>query len=327
MTDNYCRTACTTIACALLTVCAVAPTLAQTYPDRPVRIIVGLPPGGGVDFIARVLAQKLSESWPQQVVVDNRAGANGIIATELVAKSKPDGITLLMVNTSHAINPAFYPKLPYDSLTDFDPITLVAQYPFLLIAHPGLPARSLKELITLAKAKPGQVVYGSPGNSSAPHLGMEIFTELAHINMLHVTYKGAGPAITDIISGETQVMLLNLAPIQNLLKAGRLRALVVAGPTRTGALPNVPTSAEEGFPGFNVLGWYALLAPAGTPGAIRTKLHDDVVKALRTDEVTKRFTGDNNEVVGGTPEELLAFLKREIAQNTAVVKRAGIKPD
>jgi tripartite-type tricarboxylate transporter receptor subunit TctC len=315
---------------ALIAVAALAaalPVAAQNFPDRPVRIVVGLPPGGGVDFVARVLAQKISESWPQTAVVDNRAGANGIIATEIVAKSKPDGYTLLIVNTSHAINPPLYPKMPYDSIADFTPISLLAQYPFLLITHPALPAHNLKEFIALAKAKPGQISFGSPGSSSAPHLGMEIFANLTGVKMLHVAYKGAGPAITDIIAGETQVMLLNLAPIQSLLKNGRLRALVVAGPTRPASLPNVPTAAESGLPGFSVLGWYALLAPAGMPAPLRTRIHDDFVKALHADDVEKRFAADNNEIIGNTPDELTAFLKKEMAQYAKVIRENNIKLD
>ncbi len=311
----------------LCAACALAPALAQNYPDRPVRIVVGNLAGSGVDSAARVLAQKLSDLWPQQVAIDNRPGANGANAGRIVANSKPDGITLLMVNNTHAINSLFTPNQLYDALTSFDPITLVGQYSFLLVEHPGFPARSLKDLISFAKSRPGEVIYGSPGNGSASRIGMETFIKMAGVNMQRVVDGGPGPAIAKLMSGETHVMLLSYATAQSPLKAGRLRALVVAGPRRSMLLPEVPTSAESGMPGFSVRGWYALLAPAGLPAAIRTKVHDDAVKALRTEAVNKSFNDDNIEVVGGSAEELLAFLKSEIAQYAAQIKAAGIKPE
>ncbi|MBI4191833.1 MAG: tripartite tricarboxylate transporter substrate binding protein [Betaproteobacteria bacterium] len=299
--------------------------LAQGYPERPVRFIVGLPPGGGVDFIARVLAQKLTEEWSQPVVVENRAGANQIIATELVAKSKPDGLTVLIVNPAYTVNPTFYPKLPYNTLSDFDPVTLLAQYPFLLIAHPALPTRNIKELISVAKGRPGELSYGSSGIGSAPHLGMELFKTMTGVSIVHVPYKGAGPAVTDLVSGEVQVMLLNLSPVRGLLQSGRLRALAVASAARSSSLPNVPTASESGLRDFNYFGWYGMVLPVATPRAIRAKLHADVVKTLRTQDVRERLSVENTEPVGNTPEEFADFLQKEIAKFAAVIKKTGIK--
>ncbi len=300
---------------------------AQNYPDRPVRFVVGLPPGGGVDFVARILAQKLGETWPQQVVVDNRAGANGIIASEYVAKSKPDGLTVLLVNSAHAINPMFYRKLPYDTDADFEPVTLLAQYPFLLIAHPALAAHSVKDLIAFAKARPGQLSYGSSGNGSAPQLGMELFKSMAGVNIVHVPYKGAGPAITDLVSGQMQLMLLNLAPIKSLLQQGRLRALAVASAAPSPSLPGIPTASQSGLPGFIVVGWYGMLLPTGTPRAIKTKLWTDIVKAVLSDEVKKRLSVENTEPVGNTPEEFADFVRKETAKFADVITKTGIKSD
>lgn len=299
--------------------------MSQSYPDRPVRFVIGFPAGGGVDFVARLLAQKLSERWAQQAVVDNRPGASQIIATELVAKSKPDGLTVLIVNAAHAINPSFSRKLPYDTQADFETVSLLAQYPFLLIIHPALPARTLKDLISLARARPGQLSYGSSGNGSAPHLGIELFKTMAKVNMLHVPYKGAAPAITDLVSGEVQLMLLNLAPVKALLQSGRLRALAIAGPARSSSLPDVPNAFESGLPGFNVVGWYGMLLPAGVPRAIKAKLHGDVVMTLRADDVKQRLIAANNEPVGSTPEEFADFLKKEMAKYSAVIARTGVK--
>ena len=299
--------------------------MSQSYPDRPVRVVIGFPAGGGVDFVARLLAQKLSERWAQQAVVDNRPGASQIIATELVAKSKPDGLTVLIVNAAHAINPSFSRKLPYDTQADFETVSLLAQYPFLLIIHPALPARTLKDLISLARARPGQLSYGSSGNGSAPHLGIELFKTMAKVNMLHVPYKGAAPAITDLVSGEVQLMLLNLAPVKALLQSGRLRALAIAGPARSSSLPGVPNAFESGLPGFNVVGWYGMLLPAGVPRAIKAKLHGDVVMTLRADDVKQRLIAANNEPVGSTPEEFADFLKKEMAKYSAVIARTGVK--
>jgi tripartite-type tricarboxylate transporter receptor subunit TctC len=302
-------------------------SVAQNYPDRPVRLVVGLAPGGGVDFIARTLGPKLSDGWSQPVVVENRPGANGIIGTEYVAKSKPDGLTVLIVNSAHAINPGFYRKLPYNTQADLDAVTLLAQYPFLLIVHPALPARTVKELIAVAKARPGQLVYGSSGNGSAPHLGIEIFKSMANVNILHVPYTGAGPAITNIVSGELQLMLLNLAPVKGLLQTGRLRALAIASPARSSGLPDVPTATESGLPGFNVVGWYGMLLPAGVLQAVRAKLHADVVRALRSEDIKQRWSSENTEPVGNTPDEFSAFLKSETAKFSGVINRIGIKAD
>jgi tripartite-type tricarboxylate transporter receptor subunit TctC len=315
-------------------VCALAAALpapdavrAQHFPERPVRLIIGLAPGGGVDFIARTLAQKLGEGWSQPVIVDNRPGANGMIAAEFVARSKPDGYSVLIVNPAHDVNPAFYLKLSYDTLTDFDPISLLAQYPFLLIIHPSLPARSIKDLIAVAKARPGQLRYGSSGNGSAPHLGMALLGFSANLNIAHVPYKGAGPAITELVSGELQLMLLNLAPVRGLLQSGRLRAMAITSPERSPALPDVATASESGMRDFHYIGWYGMLTPAGTPQPIRTRLHTDVVRALRAEDTKQKLSAENTEPVGSTADAFADFLKNETAKFSALIKKTGIKAD
>lgn len=315
------------IALCLLVFFFAGAAFSQDYPQRPVRFVVGLPPGGGADFIARLLSQKLSEGWPQQIVIDNRPGANGIIAAEHVARSKPDGLTVLIVTAAHAINPLLHRKLPYDTQSDFQPVGLLAQYPYLLIAHPALPVRSVTQLIALAKTRPGQLSYGSSGNGSAPQLGMELFKSMANVDIVHVPYKGAGPAITDLVSGQVQLMLLNLAPIKGMVQQGRLHLLAVASPARSSGVPNAPTASESGLPGFNMVGWYGMLLPAGTPRAIETKLHADVVKALRSEDLKQKLSAQNTEVVGNTPAEFAEFLKKETAKFSGVIGKTGIKTD
>ncbi|HEV7393532.1 MAG TPA: tripartite tricarboxylate transporter substrate binding protein, partial [Burkholderiales bacterium] len=256
--------------------------LAQVvYPNRAVRVVVPFPPGGGTDIISRTVAQRLSETWGQPVIIDNRGGANGIIGTDLGAKAKADGYTLLVVIATHAINPSLYRKLPYDTAADFAPITLMAQYPFILTIHPSLPAKTVREFIALAKTKPGQLSYASSGNGSGPHLGFELLKKVARIDVVHVPYKGAGPANVDLISGQVQAMFNNFLAAMPQIKAGRLRVLAVTSDRRSPAMPELPTLGESGLPGFDVTGWYALLAPAGTPREIANKVQADVAGALR----------------------------------------------
>ena len=305
----------------------IAPMVAaQAYPTRTVRLIVPFPPGGGTDIISRTVAQKLGEGWGQTVVVDNRGGANGVIGTEAAARAKPDGYTLLVVIATHAINPSIYRKLPYDSAKDFAPVSLMAQYPFIVTIHPSLPPKTVKELIALAKARPGQLSYASSGEGSGPHLGFELFKSAAKIDVVHVPYKGAGPANIDLISGQVQLMFNNFLAAMPHIKSGRLRVLAVTGARRSQVMPELPTLAES-VPGFDVTGWYALLAPAETPQAIVSKVQADTAAALRAPAVTARLSGDGAEPVGSTPEQLAKFIAAETQKWAKVVKAAGIKPE
>ncbi len=318
------------IACAVLaaafSTAAYEAAAQATYPSRAVRMIIPFPPGGGTDLVARTLAQKLTETWGQPVIVDNRAGANGIIGTDLGAKSKPDGHTLLVVIATHAINPSLYRKLPYDTAADFAAVTLMAQYPFILTIHPSLPAKTVRELIALAKARPGQLSYASSGNGSGPHLGFELFKSMAKVDFVHVPYKGSGPANVDLISGQVQAMFNNFIAAIPHIKTGRLRVLAVTSAKRSQVMPELSTLAESGFPGFDVTGWYALLAPSGTPQAIVAKVQADVAGALRVPAVHTRLSSEGAEPVGSTPDEFEKFLAAEIRKWTKVIKAANVTP-
>jgi tripartite-type tricarboxylate transporter receptor subunit TctC len=308
---------------------AAAPDAAgqAAYPTRAVRLIVPFPPGGGTDITARTVAQKLNETWGQTVIVDNRGGANGIIGSDLGAKSKPDGYTLLVVIATHAINPSLYPKLPYDTATDFTPITLMAQYPFILTSTASLPVRTVRELITLAKARPGQLSYASSGNGSGPHLGFELFKSMAKIDVVHVPYKGAGPANVELIAGQVQLMFNNFLAAMPQIKAGKLRVLAVTSARRSAVMPELPTLAESGLPGFDVTGWYALLGPAGMAQTIVAKVQTDVASALRVPAVHARLSGEGAEPAGSTPVQLAQFLGVEIQKWAKVIKDAKVTPE
>jgi tripartite-type tricarboxylate transporter receptor subunit TctC len=297
------------------------------FPARAVRVIVPFPPGGGTDIISRTVAQKLNETWGQPVIIDNRGGANGIIGTDLGAKAKPDGYTLLVVIATHAINPSLYRKLPYDTATDFVPITLMAQYPFILTIHPSVPARTVREFIALAKTKPGQLSYASSGNGSGPHLGFELFKSTAKIDVVHVPYKGAGPANLDLIAGQVQAMFNNFLAAMPQIKGGKLRVLAVTSDKRSAVMPELPTLAESGLARFDVTGWYALLAPAGTPREIVSKVHGDVAGALRAPAVHSRLSNEGAEPVGSTPEQFAAFLRAEIQKWERVIRDAKVTPE
>ena len=309
---------------------AVTAAHAQTpshYPSRAVRMIVPFPPGGGTDIISRTIAQKLNEAWGQPVIVDNRSGANGIIGTEMLAKSKPDGYTLGVVIANHAINPSLYSKLPYDTARDFAPITLMAQYPYILTVHPSVPAKSVREFIALAKARPGQLSYASSGNGSGPHLGMELFKSMAKIDVVHVPYKGASPANTDLLAGQVQVMFNNFLAAMPFITSHRLRVLAVTTEQRSKAMPELPTIAESGLPGFDVKSYYAMIAPAGIPADLVTRIQTDVGAALRVPAVNTRLTAEGAEPVGSTPEQLGKLLQDEIRKWSAVVREARVKSE
>ncbi len=297
----------------------------EHYPVKPIRVIVPFPPGGPVDTLARIVGQQLS-SLGQQAVVDNRPGANGIIGTDLASKAAPDGYTLLMGNLGPiAINVSLYDPLPYDPVKSFAPIAMVALAPQILVAHPSLPAHTIKELVRLAKARPGQLVYGSPGKGSGAHLSMELFKTAAMIKILHVPYKGATPALADLLGGQTSLVLSSIVPAQPFVKTGKLRGLAVTSRTRTPALPMVPTMAESGLPGFEAMAWFGMLAPAGTPQLIVSMLNSEIVTMLQKREIRNQFAGFGSEPGGGTAKEFAAHIKAEIDKWGKVIKDAGIK--
>jgi tripartite-type tricarboxylate transporter receptor subunit TctC len=305
---------------------AAAPyAVAQSYPARPVRMIVPYPPGGGTDTISRLVAQKLSERWGQQVVVDNRPGANGIIGTELVARAKSDGYTFGVVIATQAINPALYPKLPYDTVKDFVPVTLMAQYPYILTVHPSVQAKSAAEFVALAKHKPGAMSYASSGNGSGPHLAFELFKSTAGIDVVHVPYKGAGPANRELITGQVQAFFNNFLAARAHIESGRIRVLGVSSLKRSPAMPDVPTLAESGVRGFDVTSWYSVIAPAGTPAAVVNRIQADIAAVLRLPEVVSRLSNDGAEPVGSTSAAFGKFLQAEIRKWDAVVKKSGIE--
>ena len=309
---------------ALALACAAAS--AQQFPTRPIRVIVPFAPGGPSDLLARTVGQKLTESWGQSVIIENRTGANGIVGCELVAKSPPDGYTLVMGTPgTHGINASLFPKLPYDTIKDFAPITRLGVSPYLLISHPSLPVRSAKELIQLARARPGEIAWATGG--SPTQLAAELFKRTAKIEVLIVPYKGQAPAVTAALSGEVSLVWGGVAQTLSQIKAGRLRALGVAGTQRSGVMPDVPTIAESGLPGFEATGWYGLLAPGATPRPIVERLNTEIVRILKLPDVAQRLRGEAYEVPGETPDQFAAVIRAELAKWEPIVKEAGIKPE
>jgi tripartite-type tricarboxylate transporter receptor subunit TctC len=299
---------------------------AQSFPSKSVRMIVAFPAGGGTDAVARIVGQKLTDLWAQQVVVDNRAGAGGIVGAELAAKAQPDGYTIFLATTGNlAINPGLYDKLPYDTLKDFAPVTLVVALPFVLVAHPSVPAATAKELIALAKSRPGQLNYASGGSGTASPLGMELFKAMAGVNIVHVPYKGSTPALTDLLSGQVQLALGDGIVTLPHIKSGRLCALAVTGAKRALLLADVPTIAEAGVPGYDVVNWYGVVAPAGTPAAIISLLNAAIAKVLQMPDVKERLIAQGVEPVSNTPVEFAAYLKKEIAKWTKLVADSGAR--
>jgi tripartite-type tricarboxylate transporter receptor subunit TctC len=306
-----------------------APLLrAQTLPAGPVRIIVGFPPGGGTDILARVLAPRLQEMWKVSVVVENRAGAAGVLAADQVAKAAPDGSTLLMGHiNSHAIAPALNPRLSYNAEADFAPIVLVGVTPNLLVCNTEQPARTVKDLIALCKARPGHVTFGSAGPASAQHLALELFKHQAQVFAVHIPYRGSAPLITDLIGGQVQYSFDTMTAATPHVKSGKLVAVAQTRPERSKAYPNVPTVAEAGFPGFDATTWYGLIAPGKTnPGLIK-RMNEDVNKALALPEIVERLASSGAEDAGGTPERFAQFMASERLKYTKLVKDAGIKID
>jgi len=302
----------------------VPPCAAQGYPSKPIRLIVPFTPGGGTDILARVIGQKLTESMGQQVIVDNRAGAGGNIGAELAAKASPDGHTILMVSASYTVNAGLY-KLAFDPVRDLAPVTQVASVPFVLVAHPAVPASNVKELIALARSKPGQLNYASSGNGSAPHLAGELLTMMTHTTMVHVPYKGGAPAVADVIGG--QVQLLFSTVIQGLphIKSGRLKPLAVGSPKRSSALPEVPTIAESGVPGYDVTNWFGVLAPGAIPRQIIKRLNQEIVQHLQNADLRARLAAEGAEPVGSSPGELERIIRGDIEKYARIIKAAGIR--
>jgi len=287
-------------------------TSAQTYPAKPVRLIVPYPPGGPTDFVGRSIAQKLTEAWGQQVVVENRAGAASAVGTEVAARSAPDGYTLLLgTSAGFCINPALGGKIPYDAERDFAPISLLVINPQILVVHPSLPVHSVKALIALAKSRPGQINYASVGNASPQHLGMEMLKSMSGINMVHVPYKGTAPAITDILAGNVSLMFNSMPSVLSQVNSGKLRGIAVGSAKRSPAAPHIPTVAEAGVPGFEYVTWYGLFAPAGTAREIVNRLHVQVVKILADPEIAKRFASQGAEPLSNTPEQLAQYRRAE----------------
>jgi tripartite-type tricarboxylate transporter receptor subunit TctC len=314
----------------LLSMCAIGslPAAAQSYPAKPVRIIVPFAAGGGTDIVARTVGAKLGEALGQAMVVDNRAGAAGVIGTEIAAKSAADGYTLLMGSGGPlAISPGLNAKLPYDPTRDFAPIALVTTMPFLLVVHPALPVKSVRELIALAKARPGQLNYASPGSGSTTHLAMELFKALAAVDVVHVPYKGVAPAATDLIRGQVQMMSGDLNTLMPHVTSGKMRPLAITGAARSTLLPDMPTVAESGVPGYEASGWFGMLAPVGTPQEIVRRLNGEIVKILAAIELRKRLAGLGGDVAGGTPEQFAAHLRHEIAKWGKLIRGIGLKPE
>ena len=305
---------------------AASATLAQTsYPERPIRLIVPFSPGAGSDMIARMTARKLQDAWTQNTLVDNRPGGGTVIGIDLAAKAPADGYTLVIVTPSFIINATGIRKLPYDSVRDFAAITLFASSPLLLVAHLSLPVRTTKELLALAKARPGELNYASAGNGSPTHLGMELFRSAGAV-MTHVPYKGAAPGLTDLLGGQVQVMMTTLAFVKPHVESGRLRALGVSTRKRSASMPQIPAIAET-VPGYEVINWWGFLAPAATPAAIVAKLNGTLVSMLRDAEVRETLARDDIEPVGSTPEQFAAFIRDDIAKWSRVVKETGARLD
>jgi tripartite-type tricarboxylate transporter receptor subunit TctC len=301
---------------------------AQGYPNKPVRMIVGFPPGGGTDVVARVIGQKLSEWWGQAVAVENRPGATGTIGADAVAKSAPDGYTLLMGHVnSHAIAPNLFKKLPYDPIRDFAAVAYVGYVPNVLAVHPSVPAKSMRELIALAKAKPGSLHFASSGNGSTQHLAGEMFKQLAGIDMVHVPYKGSGDAIKDLLGGVVELNFDTMPPVVEHVRNGRLRGLAISTPRRLAQLPDVPTFVEEGMTGFDVTNWYGVMAPAGTPRELVARLNADINKAMRVPEVRARLEHVGTQLKEQSAAEFDAFMKAELVKYAKLVKDADIKID
>jgi len=316
------------LAIAGLLAASIAAAFAQSYPNKPIRIIIAQAPGSATDVISRVVGNRLQESLGQPVVIETRPGAGGAVGTEAAARSAPDGYTLFMANNStHGSNPALYPKLPYDAVKDFAPITLVATVPYVLVVDPALPVSSVGQLIALAKSKPGKMNYASAGNGSTHQFCGELLKSMAGIDVLHIPYKGSPPAIAGLLGGEVSLMFANLTDIGSQIRSGKVKALAVTVSHRANLLPEVPTLAEAGLPGFEIGSWFGLLAPAGTPAPIVSRLNAETVKVLGRSDVKATLGAQGLELAPGSPEQFAAHIKSEIAKFTRIARAAGIKAE
>jgi tripartite-type tricarboxylate transporter receptor subunit TctC len=306
----------------------VAPVAAQAYPNRPVRFVVPFAPGGSTDTLARTIGAKMSDSMGQQIVVDNRPGANGNLGMDIVAQAPADGYTIVLGYIANlAIGPHLYSKLPFDPVRSFTPITLLAESPNILVAHPSLPVKSMQELIAYAKANPGKLNFGSASVASVGHLTGVMLNQMAGIDMQHVPYKGSGQAVIDIVGGQIQLMFSGMSSVMPHIKAGRLKPLSVTGAKRSTAVPDVPTIAESGFPGFSATAWYGVLSPAKTPKAVVTRLNEEILRALAEPDVKRRLESVGFEIIGSQPEELARHITTELDKWEKVVKASGVTPD
>ena len=315
-------------AAAVLSVAAVGAAQAQSYPNKPVRLIVPYPAGGTTDIIARLAAQQLSERLKQPFVVENKAGANGAIGSVEVARAPADGYTLLMGTAStHGINSAVYKSLPYDAVKDFAPVTIVASTPNIIAVHPSVPAKNLQELLALAKAQPGKLNYGSTSLGGSPHMSAELLKMMAGVDMVHVPYKGAAPMLTDLMGGQVQVGFDNLPSTINFVRSGKVRAIAVTTPQRWPGAPEIPTVAESGLPGYEVSGWFGLLAPAGTPPAVLATIQQALAEAVKQPEVNKQMLELGAQPVVNTPDAFAKLVQADVAKWRDVVKTTGVKLD
>ena len=313
-------------AAAALALASAAPA-AQQYPSRPIRLIVPFAPGGGTDITARAIAQKLTESWGQTVVVDNRAGANGTIGVDIAAKSAPDGYTITMISSSHAVNVGLMPKLPYDLMKDLTPITQATSQPYVMVIHPSVPAKTVKEFIAYARGKPGGVNYGSSGTGGISHLGGALLGQIAGIEMVHIPYKGGAPSTMDLIAGQIQMQLGTLLLTGPHIRSGKLRVLAVTTPKRWPGTPELPTMQEAGVPGFAITQWYGLIAPGKTPQPIVAKLNQEISRQLHQPDVKEKLAADGADAVGNAPSEFGAHIRAEIAKYSKLVKQIGLKAE
>jgi tripartite-type tricarboxylate transporter receptor subunit TctC len=311
---------------AALMLAVTTAAAAQDYPTKPVRLIVPFPPGGSNDIVGRLIANQLSERLGKQVVADNRGGSGGVVGTELAANAPKDGHTLLVISLTHTINPSLY-KLPYDPIKSFAPVAILASGPIVLVVNPGLPVKSVQELVALAKEKPGQLQYASSGIGTFTHLGAELFKLAAGVDLLHVPFRGGGPATIDVVGGHTKLMFSNLLTAASHIRSGKLRALGVGGTRRSAMLPEVPTIAEAGVPGYEATNWWGLLAPAGTPAPIIERLHREIAAIQEQPEVQKQFSAEGAEVARMAAADVGPFLVKEMAKWERVIKEGGIKPE
>ena len=313
-------------ALALIGIAGIGAVTAQNYPTKPVRLVVGFPPGGAADILGRIAAQQLTMSLGEQVVVDNRGGAGGLVATEITAHAVADGYTLLFTSIPHVINPHLYRKVNYDAVKDFDAVIQFVAVPLMLASNMSFPAKSVKELVALAKTKPGQVNYASAGAGSSSHLAMELFKSMARIDMTHIPYKGTGPLMTDLIAGQVSVTIASAVPLIPQVKAGKLRGLAVTGAKRSGAMPELPTIGET-VPGYEVTNWFGILAAKGTPRTVIVRINADLNKALKASDLNDLLHAQGADAAGGTPEEFAAIIRKDFAKWGRVVKDSGARVD